>query len=232
MMGRFVQKNNGHGSLLEIQMLINEYPDVINTELKNKMKFSVDEIISWVSPLKADNYAEYRDKDFIHLITNKRLKVTLDKFWPGNGPQWDGLGKTNKDRILLVEAKANIPEIFSSPLGATNKESISLIQNSLNKTKKFLNSKSSAEWTNYFYQYCNRLAHLYFFRVENKLDAYLIFIYFVGDSSVEGPKTKGEWLGALKVMKLILGIDKKHKLSSYIIDLFIDASNPNRFLVL
>ena len=133
---------------------------------------------------------------------------------------------------MLVEAKANIPEIFSSPLGATDKNSISLIQNSLNETKEYLNSKSSAEWTKYFYQYCNRLAHLYFLRVKNKLDAYLIFIYFVGDISVEGPKTKEEWLGALKVIKLVLGINKKHRLSPYIIDLFIDVSNPNKFLVL
>lgn len=231
-MGRFEQKNNGHGSLLDIQKLINDYPDVINTELKKKMKLSTNEIISWVSPLKADNYAEYRDEEFIRLISDKKLNVTLDKFWPKNGPQWDGLGKTNKDRILLVEAKANIPEIFSSPLGATDKNSISLIQNSLNETKEYLNSKSSAEWTKYFYQYCNRLAHLYFLRVKNKLDAYLIFIYFVGDSSVEGPQTKEEWLGALKVMKLVLGIDKKHRINPYIIDLFIDVSNPNKFLVL
>ena len=76
-MGRFEQKNNGHGSLLDIQKLINDYPDVINTELKRKMKLSTNEIISWVSPLKADNYAEYRDEEFICLITDKKLNVTL-----------------------------------------------------------------------------------------------------------------------------------------------------------
>jgi hypothetical protein len=48
---------------------------------------------------------------------------------------------------------------------------------------------------------------------------------------VEGPASKAEWLGALQVMKLLLGLDKKHKLSPYVIDVFIDVSNPRHFLI-
>ncbi len=32
-----------------------------------------------------------------------------------------------------------------------------------------------------FYQYINRLAHLYLLRVLNKIPAYLVFVYFVND---------------------------------------------------
>ena len=224
--GRYPQKDDGRGSLLHIQRLINCFPDVINAELKKGLEFSMGETISWVSPLKTDDHAEYRDQDFIDRITSTKLNVPLHQFWPRYGPQWDALGRTNRGKIFLVEAKANIPEIFSPPSGAKSEASVSLIRGSLDETKRYLDSKSSAEWTTLFYQYCNRLAHLYFLRVKNELNAYLLFVYFVGDSTVEGPKSKEEWLGALKILKLVLGIDKQHKLSPYIIDVFVDVSNP------
>ena len=41
---------------------------------------------------------------------------------------------------------------------------------------------------------------------------------------MDGPKTKSEWEGAIKVMKQYLGIDKKHKLSRYMMDVFFDVS--------
>jgi hypothetical protein len=230
-MGRYPQKGDGHGSLFNIQRLINCFPHVIETELKQGLELSRDERFSWVSPLKYDDYAEYRDQDFIQRVTDKELKVPLKQFWPRYGPQWDALGKTNQDKIFLVEAKANIPEILSSPLGAKSEASVALIHASLDETKSYLNSKSQADWTTLFYQYCNRLAHLYFLRVKNNLLAYLLFVYFIGDGSVEGPASKAEWLGALQVMKLLLGLDKKHKLSPYVIDVFIDVSNPRHFLI-
>ena len=59
-------------------------------------------IIDWKSPLKADDYAEYRDEDFLRKlrILNK-IKYSLSVFWPNNGPQWDALG-VSEDEIILV----------------------------------------------------------------------------------------------------------------------------------
>jgi hypothetical protein len=80
--------------------------------------------IDWRSPLQSDDYAEYRDQDFLRRlgILNK-IKYSLSDFWPNNGPQWDALGISD-DEIILVEAKANISEMVSSGIGAKNPKSI------------------------------------------------------------------------------------------------------------
>ena len=62
------------------------------------------------------------------------------------------------------------------------------IQQALDDTKKFLRAGKRADWTTCFYQYANRLAHLYLLRELNKLDAALVFVYFVGDTTVPGRK--------------------------------------------
>jgi len=74
--------------------------------------------INWKSPLQSDNYAEYRDRDFLKMlgILNK-IKDSLSNFWSDNGPQWDALGVSG-DELILVEAKANIPEMVSHGTGA------------------------------------------------------------------------------------------------------------------
>ena len=54
------------------------------------------------------------------------------------------------------------------------------------------------------------------------IPAYLIFIYFIGDESVNGPKTKEEWLAAIQVMEKCLGLGR-HKLKKYMADIFIDV---------
>jgi len=219
-MGRYPQDSNSHGSLKDLQVAINvkkKYLDtVISKEVGKQMK------IDWKSPLKADDYAEYRDEDFLRKlrILNK-IKYSLSVFWPNNGPQWDALG-VSEDEIILVEAKANIPEMVSPGTSAKNPKSISKIRNSLDEVKKYLNINNGIDWTGTFYQYVNRIAHLYYLREKNKIKAHLLFIYFINDITVHGPKTKDEWLGAIQVMECYLGLAKKHKLRKYIHDIFID----------
>ena len=73
------------------------------------------------------------------------------------------------------------------------------------------------------YQYTNRLAHLYLLRELNGINARLVFVYFTGDDDVDGPLTTAEWKSALKVVKGVLGLSERHRLSKYIADLFIDV---------
>ena len=42
--------------------------------------------------------------------------------------------------------------------------------------------RSTCDWSGTFYQYANRLAHLYLLHELNDVDAWLVFVYFVGDS--------------------------------------------------
>ena len=215
------QSPGDRGSQKWLQILVNEHPDLLNQQLAPRMGIQPKEIY-WLSPLKEDEYSEYTDSEFI-----KKLGVTLDEislrsFWPRGGPVWDGLGKTYRDDLIMVEAKAHILEIVSSPTGAREK-SLSRIQSSLDATKQFLRSTSVANWSTCFYQYANRLAHLYLLRELNGLPTYLVLIYFVNDDDMNGPKTQAEWEAAIQVQELFLGV-RNHRLSKYIIHAFIDVN--------
>ena len=221
-MGRYPQKSNSHGSLKDLHVAINVKKKYFDCEISKVIGKQMN--IDWKSPLQLDNYAEYRDEDFLKKlgILNK-MKYPLSNFWPDNGPQWDALGVCG-DEIELVEAKANIPEMVS-PGTKAETDSRRKIENSLDEVKKYLSVSDTIDWTGTFYQYVNRIAHLYYLREKNKIKAYLLFIYFFNDMSVHGPKTKNEWLGAIQAMKCYLGLAKNFKLRKYIHDIFIDVND-------
>ncbi len=221
-MGRFIQDSDTHGSQKDLQILINEKKDLLDKEISAKLNRKID--ITWKSPLKTDQFAEYRDNEFLRILNlDPRIVVPLDDFWPRLGPQWDALG-TDEKTVFLVEAKANLPEIVTPPTGA-GPESKSRIMDTFAEVKEYLNANNSIDWTGTFYQYANRIAHLYYLRVLNGIDAYLVNLYFLNDKSVDGPSTKEEWQGAITVIKQYLGIPKSHKLDKHMLDIFIDVNN-------
>ena len=222
MMVRFTQKVGKKGSQKRIQILINQWPELLNSRIKNNLGFNESEEIEWRSPLAKDDYAEYRDQAFIEKLGVNLNIVPLSDFRPSRGPQWDGLGKTNSGKLLLLEAKSHISELLSQGTEASDEVSLSRIRSSLNETKQYLNSRSQADWSKSFYQYTNRLSQLYLLRVLNEIPAYLIFVYFTNDEAMKGPKTVDEWMGAIKLLYHYFGI-KRHKLSRYITNVFVDV---------
>lgn len=218
-MGIVKQKLDGKGSLKDIQLLVNNHSFILNKAIIQKDRFPIKGEIKWLSPLAENDFSEYSDEDFIKLL---ELNITypLKKFWPKRGPQWDALG-ISRNNVFLVEAKANLKEL-KSPASIAGPKSKLIIDEALNATKQYLQIKNNIDWSGKYYQYTNRLAHLYFFRVLNGVDAYLVNIYFLNDKEVKGPKTKEEWEAAILVMKTCLGIGR-HKFDEYIIDVYIDV---------
>jgi hypothetical protein len=135
-MDRYPQPSDGHGSLRDIQVLVNRFPDMFTNKIKENIVIKSNRI-DWVSPLKDDDYSEYRDNGFIEKLVIQNLKLPLAAFWPAKGPQWDALGKGDHEEYFLVEAKANIDEIVSAETKATGK-SLELIKKSLDGLKKYL----------------------------------------------------------------------------------------------
>lgn len=217
-MNRYPQPSNGHGSLLDIQILVNNFPDLLTNKIRSEIGIS-SESIDWVSPRRDDDFAEYRDNGFLNKLGITSLKT--NSFWPNNGPQWDALGRGNTSEYFLVEAKAHVPEIVSSPTKASPK-SLKLIKQSLDSCKEYLNIGNPTNWAGTFYQYTNRLTHLYFLRTVNRQPAFLVFVYFVGDKSVSGPESIAEWKAALTVLEGSLGLSS-HKLKQYIANVFVDV---------
>jgi len=219
-MGRFPQVLAEKGSQKWIQKLVNDKSDVLNSRIRTDLNLSEEEDIEWLSPLKGDGYAEYRDQAFLDRLGVRLEKMPLEQFWPRGGPQWDALGGSSSGKLFLVEAKSHISELIST-LHALDKRSIRKIQESLRETKRYLNSKAPVEWSRCFYQYTNRLAHLYLLR-KNELPAYLVLVYFINDFDVKGPATFNEWEGAINLLKSFLGIGK-HKLQRFMINVYVDV---------
>jgi hypothetical protein len=213
------------GSQRWLQLLVNKFKPIFFREILRELphlKVNCIDQIKWLSPLEKDTYVEYSDSAFIDQLGIKLEHKALDVFWPKGGPVWDGLAKTDKKDILLIEAKSHIGELLTI-LRAKDEDSLRTISQSLTQTQDFLGGKSHLDWTAPFYQYTNRLAHLYCLRELNKLPAHLIFVYFLNDPDMHGPSKREEWQGALKLMKTLLGLSR-HKLSKYMADIFIDIN--------
>jgi len=222
-MSRVVQNSNSHGSLKDIQVLVNRNFHLFNCNIAEQFNDETLKSIQWVSPLARDAYAEYRDESFLELLNVSPQNVPLNKFWPRNGPQWDALGIADGQRLILVEAKAHIDELSSQGSGA-REESLKQITNSLSETKRSFGVQSDIDWTGQYYQYANRLAHLYFLRILNSIPALLLFVYFLNDESVEGPKDKTEWTRAIDGMKTALGVGQ-NLLEEYCKEIFVDLKD-------
>ena len=181
------------GSQRWLQVAVNRCRTIIDDAVAQAINLDRGETVEWRSPLESDCFKEYRDAEFLECTDVRPQHRQLADFWPPGGPVWDGLARTSGGRCLLIEAKANIPEFDTSPTGASGK-SLCKIEKAFRETREFLKVRSDTDWTKCFYQYANRLAHLYFLKKLNCVDAALVFIYFTGDDTVpdrEASLTRG-----------------------------------------
>ena len=190
--------------------------------------------IRWVSPLADDNFREYRDGAFLKKLGVRLDCVPLNEFWRPNGPCWDALGRTDDGQIILLEAKAHVGEMDSSPSQAGEK-SLPLIRESIESVKSYVGSRSPADWTTTFYQHANRLAHLYLLRTLNGLPAFLVNLYFMNADDMDYggrsvPKTIAEWEDPISCQDRTLGIPSQHPLSQYAIHAFADVNDIKQAL--
>jgi hypothetical protein len=215
------QSRADKGSQKWIQDLINACPELINTRIQEKVASLHGREICWCSPLWHDDFAEYRDAAFLKVLHLQEVSEELKKFWPRNGPRWDALGKTADEKaFILVEAKANVPELIST-CGAKSDKSLETISAGLAETQRWLKcQKPLIDWQSGFYQYANRLAHLYFLRGKARKEAYLVFLYFVADST-HIPASQDAWDAALELQKKLMGLSTE-SLAGKIINVFLD----------
>jgi hypothetical protein len=224
---RVCQKAALRGSQKWMQLLVNKAPHLLDRALARELSLAPSDKITWHSPLVGDGYAEYRDRTFLAKVDAQPRNMPLSSFWPARGPQWDALARTSRGDILLIEAKAHIPELLSTACQAAGK-SLSTIKASLGRVKRALGSRGSADWCSMYYQYTNRLAHLYFLRTLNGIPAYLVFLYLIGDKTMFGPKTAEEWSGALRLVHTALGIDEVRLRQSFghaVVEIFLDVAD-------
>ena len=219
-MSRTPQPTGARGSLKWIQRATNEsWPsldDPVLAALPGAHR------IEWLSPLEADDFAEYRDCDFLERLGRGDLFSALQDFWPARGPQWDALGRTDGGHLLLVEAKAHIAEMCSPGTAATA-SSRERIEARLSEVATKLGARQNrAAWTDFFYQLANRIAHLDFLRTQGA-SAYLVVVNFLNDPEMKGPSSLEAWEAAYEVAFHVMGLQKRHPLAPYIFEVYPDV---------
>ncbi|MGB6369988.1 MAG: hypothetical protein WBF68_02995, partial [Atribacterota bacterium] len=65
-MGRYPQDSDSHGSLKDLQNAINKKKKYLDAEISKAIRKQMK--IDWRSPLQSDDYAEYRDEDFLEKL--------------------------------------------------------------------------------------------------------------------------------------------------------------------
>lgn len=226
-MRRNSQSEGSRGSKRHLQRLVNLSTDPLGERIRRLVKFDIDEEIIWRSPL-SEEYFEYSDGDFLEVLglQETTMRYPLTEFWPRLGPCWDALAQSNKGRIILVEAKSHIHEL--SPSGdkgdcrAKDPASMERIRESLKATKSFFGSRNENDWTKKYYQYANRLAHVYWFRVLNGIDTHLVYVYFINDFEMKGPQSIVEWESEIARVHAYLGLNT---LPFYVHSLFFDVAS-------
>lgn len=207
------------GSQRWLQLAVDRAPHVLNQPLTAALGRPGPEV-EWISPRREHRFQEFRDEDVcIRCELTTPLRRLAD-FWPRGGPVWDGLARVGRD-VVLLEAKAHIPEIVS-PRSRAGEPARGRIVQSMREVQQSLSPKSVGyvDWTGTFYQYANRVAFLHFFREQNRQPVHLVNLYFVNAQDVHGPTSIDEWKGALTVVKSYLGLGR-HRLSKYTHDLFV-----------
>ena len=218
------------GSQKWLQIAVNECSSPLNAAIFSGLPDSPTDI-DWRSPLVCEDYKEHKDKEFLDRLGRSRFLqrplpswAELYSFWPKSGPRWDAHGTTDKGQIFLVEAKSHVAELRGAGSGAKAQKSIEKITSSLEKTQEFLKSCLSIDWfSSPYYQYANRLAHLYWFREIKGLPTFLIMLYFLNDDEQDGPSEPGEWEAAIREEERWLGIPETHALSDSVVPVFVDV---------
>ncbi len=188
-----------------LRVAVNKHQPRLNELVFTKFGWPRTDELIWLSPIEADLFAEYYDQSALDLLGLPPLKNSLNSFWPRSGPRWDGLARTKDGKVLLVEAKAYIEEGVDFRSGATG-NALGRIRRSLEEAKQAFRAHEHSTWEQPFYQYANRLAHLYFLNRLNSVDAYLLFLYFADAPDVPSPCSVAEWRGAERLTQKCLGL--------------------------
>lgn len=194
------------GSERHIDVLLNS-PEKLNALDKiESIDFHVKEVIA---PLKDEHYSEISNVKILEALNLSDHIKELDDFWPRQGHHWDGVALAKDGTVLLIEAKAHISEMDSSPMDDSNSSTANLRIKSLEETAKHLGATfSKDDWTGVKYQTANRLAFAYFLAVKMKKPARVVYIMFQGDKQMSDGEieTTEAWGAKFQEAFRILGL--------------------------
>jgi hypothetical protein len=221
------KRGHGYGSEDNLLRYRAEHPAVLNEAILSCLNTPNAEL-TWLYPRDGTCIDGAKELEGLEFLDDKIVMDLWRDFWPQTGkqPTWDGAAKLvvgSQTEWILLEAKANWPELCSPPSGAksTGREKI---ETAMGTTKNFVKVHRRFHWLGTYYQYANRLACLYFLTQVAKIPAKLVFVYFYGDTFEDAtpcPKTEAEWRPLITACHLTLGLSERHPLSSLIGEVFL-----------
>lgn len=200
------------GSQRHIQAYVNTPPlqQLLDSALRQALPVLVDATLEWRSPLATRSYAEPRDATFWTAIDQPDLAASCAAWWPARGgPSWDAIALAHRPAgrpvVVLVEAKANVPELTGGDLAASRPASLAAIRAALDAARRALGATGDlAGWTGPHYQLANRLAWTMWLR-RRDVDAVFAHVLFEQDRS-HRVATAEELTAAVHAAHAALGI--------------------------
>src|ERR1051325_2593315 len=107
-----------HGSLRRLLAYRNSAPAVLDAAILQSISAKTHVRLEWIHPLPNQVRPEPTGISFLKLDANQHQ--AWREFWPqtGNPPNWDGVARYSGEigsSWILIEAKANHPELCSPP---------------------------------------------------------------------------------------------------------------------
>ncbi len=217
---------DGYGSECHLLRFLGRHRSLLDKRVAEAVGAST---VEWLdAPFKPEKKwpdGEWKAVDF--LADDAAVLLAWRSWWPtsGNTLNWDAVARVRiagAVEWLLIEGKANVQELSSS-CGAAEHGGRPRIATALSEVKQSLGVDPARDWLNGYYQYCNRLAALYFLNKHDR-PARLLFIYFTGDRSGPTrtcPKDPAGWAAALRSQADHVGLPDGHRLQSRIHKLFL-----------
>ena len=225
----------GYGSECHLLRFLGRHREFLEERILDATGFKV---IRWLDFNFKPTEKRWQDeelKGMEFLKGNERVHAAWKEFWPqrGNPQNWDAIAEVrvnNRKEWLLVEAKAHLQELRSN-CSAKKQGGRDQIKRALDVTKQALGVSPQNDWLKGYYQYCNRIAALYFLSIQ-KIPAHLLFIYFTGDDGSAYkvpqicPKDEDGWSKTLGEQKQAVGLPPTHPLKDRIHELFLNVCGP------
>ncbi len=154
-----------------------------------------------------------------------------ERRWPSRGGvhNWDAVGQGlshDHQTWILIEAKAHTGELKT--WCRAKSDSLHKIQKVFDATRQDLQVTVETDWTQPYYQYCNRIALLHFL-VEHGVNAHIIYVYFTSDRSDLGsdgrdcPANQQDWQDALAAQDRHVGFPADSPIRTWVHRTFLPA---------
>lgn len=197
---------------------------------------------TWISPLVTENYEECWNERFLERLDllNDHLE-SFREFWPfkpwvdgkvnpRGTPHWDALARVplmaDDSGVVMVEAKAHRGELVKpNDRSKADAPSLGKIRTSFAAVRDFYEVDDAAPaWESRYYQFCNRLAHLWWMNVVARVETWLVWLLVVDDPVWRDRMTAPQWHEALQKIKREIGLPSQHRLEDKVVVVYLPAA--------